>query len=139
MRTKLLWIGLLLLLACIAAGFMMSSGRVAERQSLYVTEGILRAIHRQISDEPSPYTQPAPYHTLQREDAAALVPGEVTEISFRLYATSVLIGQGHQIRVALAGHDGSAFERYPAGETPLFTGQRHRAAPSSIALPMQER
>jgi putative CocE/NonD family hydrolase len=105
----------------------------------YISEGILRAIHRKVSDEAPPYQEFGPYHTMARADALPTIPGEVAEISFKLYATSVLIKRGHQIRVAIAGHDGSTFERYPIDKTPLFEVQRNSAAPSFIVLPMQER
>lgn len=105
----------------------------------YITEGILRAIHRHISDAEPPYVQTGPYHSFLRQDALPLVPNEVAEISFQLYATSVMIPQGHRIRVAIAGHDASMFERYPADETPVWTVHRNSAYPSSIQLPIQTR
>ena len=102
----------------------------------YLTEGILRAIHRQVSDKEPPYMVQGPYHSFERADAAPLVPGEVTEISFNLYATSVLIKKGHRLRVAVAGHDASVFARYPAEGTPVLTVQRNSLYPSHIELPM---
>jgi putative CocE/NonD family hydrolase len=101
----------------------------------YLTEGILRAIHRRVSEVEPPYVQFGPYHSLERADAMPLVPGEVAEIRFNLYATSVLIKQGHQIRVAIAGHDASMFRRYPKDNTPVFT-----VFPNSyIELPILQR
>ena len=105
----------------------------------YITEGILRGVHHRVSDEAPPYFEFGPYHTMEKDAATLMIPGAVTEISFKLYATSVLIQQGHRIRVAIAGYDGSTFERYPTDETPLFTVQRNSTAPSLIVLPMQER
>ncbi|MCP4538120.1 MAG: CocE/NonD family hydrolase [Chloroflexi bacterium] len=104
----------------------------------YITEGILRGVHRRVSDQ-APYVKFGTYHSMESVDAVPMVPGEVTEISFKLHATSVLIEQGHRIRVAIAGHDGSVFERYPADETPIFTVQRNSLNPSFILLPMQQR
>ncbi len=101
----------------------------------YITEGMLRALNRKVSTEELPYVQFGPYHTLERADAMPMVPGEVTEISFNLYATSVLIKQGHQIRVAIAGHDASMFMRYPKEDTPVFTVFHN----SYIELPVLER
>jgi hypothetical protein len=105
----------------------------------YITEGMLRAVNRKISDAEPPYVQPGPYHTLARADAVPLVMGEISEISFSLHATSVLIQQGHRIRVAIAGADASMFARYPAEGTPTFTVQRNQVYASYIALPMKER
>jgi len=105
----------------------------------YITEGMLRAIHRSISDDEPPYVQTGPYHSFLRDDAQPLVPGEVAEISFQLYATSVKISKGDRIRVAIAGHDASMFDRYPADETPVWTVHRNNTYPSSIQLPIQTR
>ena len=68
-----------------------------------------------------------------------MMPGEITEISFNLHATSVLIKQGHHIRIAIAGHDASMFMRYPKEGTPTFDVQRNNIHPSFVELPMQER
>lgn len=105
----------------------------------YLTEGILRAIHRQVSYKEPPYMVQGPYHSFERADAALLVPGEVTEISFNLYTTSVLIKEGHRLRVAVAGHDASVFARYPAEGTPVLTIQHNSLYPSHIELPMMAR
>jgi putative CocE/NonD family hydrolase len=105
----------------------------------YLTEGILRAIHHQVSDQEPPYTVLGPYHSFERADTAPLIPGEVTEISFSLYATSVLIKKSHSLRVAVAGHDASVFARYPAEGTPVLTVQRNSLYPSHIELPMMAR
>ncbi|MBN1665645.1 MAG: CocE/NonD family hydrolase, partial [Anaerolineales bacterium] len=105
----------------------------------YITEGILRAVHRKISDETPPYVQLGPYHSYLRADALPMIPNEVAEISFNLYATSVLIQKGHSIRIALAGHDASVFSRYPAEGTPIWRVQRNQLYPSSILLPVLAR
>jgi hypothetical protein len=104
----------------------------------YITEGVLRAIHHQLSDEAPIYNLPGPYRTYNRADASPLVPGEVTEVSFNLYATSVLIETGHRIRIAIAGADASIFERYPAEGTPVLTIHRNAMAASHVDLPMMK-
>ncbi len=102
----------------------------------YVTEGIMRAIHHPVSDEEPPYAVPGPYHSLQRDDAAPLEPGTVTEIRFSLYATSVLIREGHRIRIAIAGHDASTFARYQVSGTPVLAVQRNSVYASRVELPV---
>lgn len=105
----------------------------------YITEGILRGTHRELSAASPPYIQPGPYHTMTSDDAQMMTPGQVTELRFKLYATSVLIKEGHRLRVAIAGYDDASFARYPVDETPTFTVQRNKITPSSIVLPVQER
>jgi len=105
----------------------------------YVTEGQLRAIHRQVSTETPPYKMLVPYHSFKKKDAKPLVPGEVAEIAFGLLPTSVLIKRGHRIRIAITGHDKDTFARIPAEGTPVWTVQRNRVCASHVDLPMRER
>jgi uncharacterized protein len=110
------------------------SGRVT-----YITEGLLRAIHRKISSEPQPYKLPIPYHSFKRKDAQPLVVGQTAEITFGLYPTSVLIKKGHRIRIAIAGADKDTFVRAPAEGTPVFTVARNKRHASFIDLPVVNR
>jgi len=106
----------------------------------YLTEGQLRAISRKVSDETPDYRHYGPYRTFTRADAEELVPGEVAELSFDLWAISVLIPRGHRIRVAVAGADDGNFKRYPDdGSQPVITVERNAGHPSRIVLPMKER
>ena len=102
----------------------------------YLTEGQLRALHRREADDP-PYVPLGPYHSYLRRDAEPLVPGEMTEIRLGLYATSVLIREGHSLRVALAGHDASVFARYPASGTPVLTVERNGVHASRVEVPVR--
>lgn len=110
-----------------------------DRQVTYITEGQLRAIHRKISTENPPYNLAVPYHTFKEGDALPLVPGEVSEITFGLHPTSVLIRKGHRIRVGIAGHDQGTFARIPAEGTPVITVERNRVHASYIDLPVTRR
>ncbi|MCJ7624588.1 MAG: CocE/NonD family hydrolase, partial [Anaerolineaceae bacterium] len=111
-----------------------SDGRVT-----YITEGLLRSIHRKISAEPSPYELQIPYHTYKKDDAMPLVPGETAGLRFGLYPTSVLVRKGHCIRISIAGHDKGTFSRVPAEGTPVITIERNRLFPSHIDLPVVPR
>jgi predicted acyl esterase len=102
----------------------------------YVTEGLLRAIHRKVSDAPPPYKMLVPYHSFKRQDAMPLVPGEVAELNFGLLPTSVLIKKGHRIRIAIAGHDKDTFARIPAEGRPVISVARNTSHASFIELPV---
>ncbi|MYC99242.1 MAG: CocE/NonD family hydrolase [Gammaproteobacteria bacterium] len=104
----------------------------------YLTEGQLRAVMRAVTDDPPLYRKYGPHRSELRADAMPLVPGEVAEISFDLWATSVLIREGHRIRVAIAGADADTFLRYPRdGGVPVLSVQRNATYPSAIVLPMK--
>jgi hypothetical protein len=99
----------------------------------YVTEGMLRAMHRKLSDRTPPYRDPAPYRTFDRVDAAPLEPGEVTELVFDLLPTSYLFRAGHCVRLALAGADRDHFFS-PPGEPPVLHFHRDGEHPSRVEL-----
>jgi putative CocE/NonD family hydrolase len=112
-------------------GDVNPSGRVT-----YVTEGQLRAIHRQVSTQPPPYCMQVPYHTFKAADAKPLVPGQVAELSFGLLPTSVLVRKGHCIQVGIAGHDAGTFARVPAQGTPVIALARNQRHASCLDLPL---
>ena len=104
----------------------------------YITEGQLRGVMRAVTDDAPLYRKYGPHRSELRADAMPLVPGEIAEISFDLWATSVLIREGHRIRVAIAGADADTFLRYPRDErVPVLSMQRNAAHPSAIILPMK--
>jgi len=105
----------------------------------YLTEGLLRALHRRISKEPNPTKLPVPYHTFMKKDAMPLVPGEIAELRFAFQPISVLVKKGHRLRVAIAGHDKGTFIRIPAEGTPTIAVQRNKRGLSSIELPVIKR
>jgi putative CocE/NonD family hydrolase len=106
----------------------------------YLTEGLLRAIHRKSADPATaPYVPLGVYHTYKKDDALPLVPGEVAEIAITLFPISTIFKQGHSIRIALAGHDDSLKDRYPKDGTPVLTVERSSAYPSHVVLPVLRR
>jgi hypothetical protein len=104
----------------------------------YLTEGIFRAVNRGISSSPPPYHLFGPHHTYRREDAEPLVPGEVAELSFELFGTSVRFSSGHRLRVAIAGADAGMFARVPEATPPTIAVHRSRSFSSFLELPMKE-
>jgi putative CocE/NonD family hydrolase len=102
----------------------------------YVTEGVLRGIHRKVSPDPSSWKRPVPYHSYSAADAEPLVPGEITELAIGFQPTSHLFKERHRIRIAIAGHDGSAFRRIPEQGVPQLLVQRNQLYPSRIELPV---
>ncbi len=102
----------------------------------HVTEGQLRALHRQVADGPAPYAVFGPYHSFERKDSLPLVPGELAELAFCLLPTSVRVPAGYRLRVAIAGADRDTFTRIPAEGTPVVHIARDREHASRIELPV---
>ena len=107
--------------------------------SRYVTEGQLRALHRKECEGDPPYPVWGPCHTFARADAHPLVPGEVANVRFGFYNTSVLVPAGHRIRISLGGHYASVFDRYPTEGQPVWTVHRSTDRPSGVMIPMRYR
>jgi putative CocE/NonD family hydrolase len=106
----------------------------------YLTEGMLRAIHRKTAEPvTAPYVPLGVYHTFKKADAMPLVPGEVAEISITLFPISTVFKKGHSIRVAIAGHDEALKDRYPKEGVPVITVERNSARPSRVVLPVMRR
>ena len=102
----------------------------------YVTEGMLRALHRKESPPPPHYRGVVPYHSYARADAMPLVPGEVAQLRFALLPTSWRVAAGHRLRVAIAGADADNFGQVPHGRPPVLAIRRGGVHASSITLPV---
>jgi uncharacterized protein len=106
-----------------------SDGRVR-----YVTEGVLRLLHRKLSDPPANYRASWPYHTHDRADAAPLVRGRVERIVIALLPTAWVFGKGSRIRLAIGGADADHYGQVPHGRPPVFTVHRGE---SFLDLPLR--
>ncbi len=105
----------------------------------YITEGQLRAVQRKTSSEEPAYWKAGPHRRQLRSEAMPLVPGEVAELEFELWGTSVLIRSGHRLRIAIAGADKDTFLRYPRdGGEPTISVQTSSRYPSRITLPVAD-
>ena len=108
----------------------------ADGQCRYVTEGVMRALHRRTSETPRNLKSVGPYRSLGRSDAELLTPGEATELCFDLIPTSWLFRKGHSIRIAVSAADRDHFSRIPGGRPPELTFYREVARASAIELPV---
>jgi uncharacterized protein len=101
----------------------------------YVTEGVLRAIHRKEA-EPEPLQRWSwPFRTFARADAAPMPKGEPQRLRFALLPTSWTFKRGSRIRLAIAGADADHYAQLPHGRPPLLTIRRGGAMASSLTLP----
>ncbi len=106
---------------------------------IYLTEGMLRILHRNLSNNTSPYRQFVPYHSFCRKDGHLLKPGQITELKFALIPVSAMIHKGHRVRLAIAGADESTFKRIPETGQPEVTLFHNSYYPSWIDLPVIRR
>lgn len=104
-------------------------------QVYYLTEGLLRALHRRVGHRP-PYTPLGPYHSCKREDAWPLEPGAPAEILLACLPVAARIEAGHRLRLGLAGHDRETFPRLPESGELSWTVFRNSQHASWIELPI---
>ena len=103
----------------------------------YVTEGMLRALHRKEGAGPQTYRTTWPTRSYTRADAEPLTPGTPAALRFALLATSWRFKAGHRLRLALAGADRDNFARWPHGRPGHWQVLRGGATPSAIVLPVE--
>ena len=118
------------------AFFVYLSDITPEGRTVYVTEGVFRALHRAPGLNPDTIPVTGPTHTFNQADARHLVPDEATEVSFELLPTSYLFRTGHRIRVAIAAADSDHFTRIPDGRPPSFEFFRQNGRLSGLRLPV---
>lgn len=104
----------------------------------YLTEGMLRGLHRRVAPEPAPGIG-GPLHTYTRADAREMIPGEPTELAFSMFPISTLFEAGHRIRIAIAGADRDTFRRIPAEGAVTMTVEHSRTSVSFVDLPTARR
>lgn len=103
---------------------------------VYLTEGLLRGLHRKVSTRTPPYRIQGPYHTFEREDGEPMTPGRITTLAFELMPISVLVPAGHRLRLAIAAADADTFRPIPADGTPVLAVHLGGAHASRVTLPV---
>jgi len=105
----------------------------------YVTEGLLRALHRKESPAPPTYRTSWPFRSFRRADATPLVPGEAERIRIPLLPTSWVFRRGSRIRLSFAGADADHCVQVPHGRPPRLTLLRGGAEGGVLELPLRPR
>jgi putative CocE/NonD family hydrolase len=103
----------------------------------YVTEGMLRALHRKERTAPDHHKVIGPYHSYARGDAAPLIPGEVATLRISMLPTSWRVAAGHRLRLAISGADSDNFGQVPHGRPPILAIRRGGGRASSVSLPLR--
>jgi hypothetical protein len=103
-------------------------------RSTYVTEGVLRLLHRAVGEAPCAHAGVP--RSFRRADASPVDAGETATARFDLLPVSYRFARGHAIRIAVTGADADHFAPiYRGGETLVV--RRGGADPSRIELPVE--
>ena len=103
----------------------------------YITEGLLRGIHRQLDGEDVPYVDVVPLRNYMAKNVREMIPGQVAELEFDLLPTSYLVRKGHHIRVSIAAADKTHFEVMHKA-APEWKVHRNGIYSSYITLPIRK-
>lgn len=106
-------------------------------ESLYVTEGSLRAIHRSEIEPPRNYETPAVFHPCTRDQAKPVTPGEPHLYRLSLLPISWTFLAKSRIRLSLEGADADHFQRIPASGPLRVEIMRGGGNASQIMLPLR--
>lgn len=118
-----------------ASIFVFASEVDAQGVSRYISEGMLRAIHRRQSDPPPEYRTSWPFRSYARKDLQRLQPGKVETVVIPLLPVSWTLQPGSRLRISISGADRQHFPCLPHGRPPLFELVRGGAASTFFEIP----
>ena len=103
--------------------------------SVYVTEGNVRASHRALARAPYD-TLGLPYHSHWRSDVEPIPPGEPVEVDFDLMPTAYRFSHGKRIRLTLACSDADNFATPALNPPPTLRVLHNKTWSSNVELPI---
>jgi putative CocE/NonD family hydrolase len=101
----------------------------------YVTEGMLRTLHRKTAPCPASYRAAWPWRKFARADAALLPHGEAVEMTFALLPVGWRFKAGSRVRIAISGADCDHVVQVPHGRPPRLRIHHGAGHPSHLVLP----
>jgi len=107
----------------------------ADGRCRYVTEGLLRALHRRTAPAPADYRAAWPWRTFARADAAVLPQGEAVELTFALLPVGWQFKAGSRVRLAISGADCDHVVQVPHGRPPCLRVHHGAEHPSRLICP----
>ncbi|HEY6981623.1 CocE/NonD family hydrolase [Reyranella sp.] len=103
-----------------AAVFAYLSEVEADGAVRYVTEGVLRAVHRAEAPCPANYRTSWPWRTFARKDMKPMPLGVPQLLRFALLPVAWRFARGSRVRLSIAGADADHFVQTPHGRPPLL-------------------
>jgi putative CocE/NonD family hydrolase len=92
----------------------------AHGRSRYITEGMLRMLHRHERPPPAHYAAAWPWRSFHRADARRMEPNVAETMRFALLPVSWNVMKGSRLRLSIAGTDADHFAQVPHGRPPTF-------------------
>jgi len=120
-----------------ASVFVYLSEVDADGRSWYITEGLLRLLHRAEAQPPASYRTTWPYRTFRRDAAKHMQPGVPETVRFALLPVAWTLRAGSRLRIAIAGADADHFAQVPQGRPPRLEFTLGGEHASFIDLPLR--
>ena len=121
-----------------AGVFVYLSEVDVDGRSWFITEGLLRLLHRAETPPPPSYQVSWPYRTFRHEHARHMMPGAAETVRFALLPVSWTVQAGNRLRVAIAGGDADHFAQVTHGRPPRLAFTLGGEGGSFIDLPLRE-
>jgi putative CocE/NonD family hydrolase len=87
----------------------------------YVTEGLLRLLHRAEAPHPQDYVCTWPWRSFSRDAARPMAPGLADNIRIPLLPTGWVFAAGSRLRLSVSGTDADHIGQYPHGRPPVIS------------------
>lgn len=108
-----------------ASVFFYLSEVEADGSVRYITEGLLRLLHRAETPCPPDYLTAWPFHPFTRAAARPMTPGRFESVSIAAIPVSWTLSAGSRLRISICGADAAHYPQVPHGRPPrlsLMTG-----------------
>jgi uncharacterized protein len=109
----------------------------AQGRSWYITEGLLRLLHRAETPPPASYAAKWPWRSFRREHASHMQPGVAETVRFALLPVSWTLQPGSRLRLAIGGGDADHFAQVTHGRPPRLEFALGGADASFVDLPLR--
>ena len=118
--------------------FVYLSEIEADGSERYVTEGLLRLLHRQTAPCPPTYRTTWPFRSFSRAQARPMQPGVFEPVRLALLPTAWRFSAGSRIRVSIAGADKDHCGQVPHGRPPRLSIGTGGDMRSQLVLPLRD-
>ena len=119
-----------------ASIFVYLSEVEADGSVRYITEGMLRLLHRAEAESPPDYKTSWPFHPCTRAAAHLMPVGIAETISIAAIAVSWTLSAGSRLRISISGADAEHFPQVPHGRPPKLRIVTGEAGGSCFEIPV---
>ncbi|MEI6721369.1 MAG: CocE/NonD family hydrolase [Betaproteobacteria bacterium] len=121
-----------------AAIFVYLSEVEASGEVRYISEGMLRLLHRKVGEAPRDYTTAWPYRSFDRADAQLMTPGKAESVAIAMLPTAWTLAAGSRLRISVSGADAQHYPQVPHGRPPRLTFVTGGSDGTSFVIPVRE-